>query len=173
MGTSAPTPRLRRFCRGRCPHRPGVRCGISFVVGPDDSGGPLAPSQRELSPQATEGGTGVPNHAQYPPSSVICSANATFPLRGGRSSRVRRFPSSVWPSASHLPPGEGFGGRAAGCRPYMHTGGVAAMPHGRTHRCAPRVGGGASGKPRPTTEVVRIGLLVWLPLDGGAVAAGD
>ena len=44
-----------------------------------------------------------------------CAHWGTFPLKGGRlagkmdpATRPEPFPSSVWPSASHLPPGEGL-----------------------------------------------------------------
>ena len=50
-----------------------------------------------------------------------CAHWGTFPLKGGRlagkmdpAARPEPFPSSVWPSASHLSPGEGLTGIALG-----------------------------------------------------------
>ena len=80
---AAPTPTLQWCCRGG-DHPPGQR-GTAPVCGLRCDGH-VGPSYR----------TAIWDHARCPPSSVICFANATFPLRGERSAGAGSHKPPLW-----------------------------------------------------------------------------
>ena len=123
---------------GAATSRPAFRRGISFAVGPDDPGGPLAPSLRELSPQATEGAAGGQTTPDAHPHPSFASQMPPSPWEGEGhpGSGVSPHPSVLRPGT--FPQGKALGGRAADCRPYMPKSGAPAAWFGAPGRRAPQ-----------------------------------